>query len=96
MPTCRTNIIMPYQCNEATVSLDVDFEVEPADPSVGIMGDSIASFAAKVVDVDLFPGGTPSEVIAELQAYFDANEACWREDIEEACIESLSDDRGGD
>ncbi len=93
MPSCRTNITMPYQCNEITVSLDVDFEVERADPSVGIMDDSIADFTAKVIDADLFPGGTPAEVLTELQAAFDANRGDWVEEIEEACMDSLADGR---
>ena len=91
MPSCRTNITMAYQCNEITVSLDVDFDVERADPSVGIMGDSIACFTAKVVDADLFPGGVPADVLAELQADFDANEGDWMEEIEKACMDSLAD-----
>lgn len=96
MPSCRANITMPYQCNEITVALDVDFEVERADPSVGIMGDSIAGFIAKVIDADLPPGGTPKEVLAELQSHFDANQSDWADEIEEACIHSFADDRGGD
>lgn len=93
MPRCSTNITMPYQCNEITVSLDVDFEVEPADPSVGIWNDSIADFTAKVVDADLFPGVTPADVLAELQAAFDANRGDWSDEIEQECMESLADVR---
>lgn len=92
MPRCSTNITMPYQCNEITVSLDVDFEIERAD-GCRTTCDSIADFTAKVIDADLFPGGTPADVLAELQAYYDANESDWLEEIVEACMDSLADAR---
>ena len=93
----RLHHYSPNDFAGVTVSLDVDFEVEPPDPDVGIMGCGVASFAAKVIDADLeldAPKPSP-EVLALIQAAFDANLSDYTDEIEEACIESLSDDRGG-
>ena len=84
---CLTNITMPIDGENLTVSLDVEFEVAPPDPTVGIFGCGIDGFRAKVVDVDV---ETPTpELLAAVQAQFDANEEQYRDQIDEACLASL-------
>lgn len=94
--TCETNIVIPYRGEDVTVSLHVEFEVSPPDPSVGIFGCGIEEFTAKVVDADV-ENATPA-MLAELQVLFDFAEEAYRDEIDEACLESLddgSDDRSG-
>lgn len=87
MPRCRANITMPYHGDEITVSLLVTFEVEPADPSVGIFCDSIAAWTADVIDADVEPCG--ADVIAQLQEAFDATAMDYAKEIESDCEHSL-------
>ncbi len=87
MHQCLANITMPINGEDVTVTLDVDFEIEPADPSVGIMGDGIGDFTAKVIEADL-DGVTDAE-LAAMQTYFDANTHKYIDSINEDCIASL-------
>ena len=94
MPTCQANIIMPVGSEPRTVTLEVDFSVSPPDPDVGIMGCGIEEFTAKVIDVDV-EGVTP-ELLAMVQALFDANEDEYRDHVDEECLaylESMDDCR---
>ena len=83
--TCKANVSIPYDGENVTVCLDVEFEVCPPDPTVGIFGCGIDAFWAKVVDVDIEP--TPD--LAVFQAYFDAHEEEYRAEIDEECLKSL-------
>ena len=87
MPRCRANITMPYHGGEITVCLLVQFEVDRADPSVGIFCDSIAAWTADVIDADVEP--CAADVLAELQEAFDATAMDYADDIESACEHSL-------
>lgn len=84
---CRTNITMPIDGEGVTVSLDVEFEVSPPDPSVGIFGCGIDGFTARVVEVDR--EFTTPELLAVLQTAFDADESKYMAEIDEACLASL-------
>jgi hypothetical protein len=87
MPRCTVNISLPHDGEDVTTILDVDFEVAPPDPDVGILDCGIDSFTAKVIDVDIEPV-TP-ELLASFQAYFDAHEEDFRDEVDDACLESL-------
>ena len=86
---CKTNISMLVDGEDVTVTLDVEFEVEPPDPDVGIMGCSIADFTAKVIAVEdqVFPA-----LLAKTQAKLDADVEHWRDEIDEACLDSLCEE----
>lgn len=93
MPSCRTNITMPFEGDSVTVTLAVGFEVSPPDPSVGIFGCGVEALDAKVIDADVeaeTPTAPPA-VLAALQAELDANLGKYCAAIEEGCIESLAD-----
>lgn len=87
MPNCLANIVMPIGGVSRTVTLDVDFSVAPPDPDVGIMGCSIEEFTAKVIDVDM--AGVTPELLAMVQALFDANESDYMDQVDEECLAYL-------
>lgn len=83
--TCTANIIMPVGTNPRTVTLEVEFSV---------YGGEIDMIEATVIDVDT-DDVTP-ELLAMVQAMYDANEDEYVDQVEEECIshlESMGDGR---